>query len=133
MRIYLISWMFLLMGCYDPLYGRPLDSTALADGTALPADVEAVFAASCAGGGCHVGGAVAPNLTYDSIVGVDSSAGAVYVEPSDLDASYLYAKLAGTQAGLGGGGSAMPLGSTLSADDQEVIATWITDGALAAE
>ncbi|MDP2312492.1 MAG: hypothetical protein Q8P41_06265 [Pseudomonadota bacterium] len=136
----MLGWSFLLAlaGCFDPLYGVPLDAAeeSAAPAVAFPADVETVFATSCAGAGCHVGGAVSPKLGegYDTVVDVPSSVSGVdYVEPGDPAGSYLYAKLDGTAAALGGGGGTMPLGGALSDADLEIVYTWILDGALPAE
>lgn len=124
-----------LCGCGDPLYGVPLDDSA-SPTTAFPADVAAIFSASCAVSGCHAAGGTTPDLTdYDAVVGQASAvSGLDYVSPGDPDASYLFAKVSGTQAALGGSGGQMPLGgSPLSEADRDTLSTWILDGAPAAE
>lgn len=97
------------------------------------AEIQAIFDADCAG--CHVGGATSGGLSlddgYSKIVGVESSvAGVNYIEPGDPDNSYLYLKLTGGQASVGGGGDNMPQGGSLAAEDLELIEHWIIDGAL---
>ncbi len=50
-----------------------------------------------------------------------------YVTPGDPSKSYLWHKLNGTQAEVGGSGAQMPLGGKLSAADLTAIETWITN------
>ena len=51
------------------------------------------------------------------------------VVPYDLDASYLWHKIKGTQFDAGGSGSTMPIGGTLTSDEIETIEGWILNGA----
>ena len=99
-------------------------------------DIQPIWDLKCIS--CHVAGgsaAAGPILTsdksYAAIVGVQSpTVAADLVAPGDPDASYLWHKLNGTQADVpGGGGSPMPLGAPLSADELAAIEQWITDGA----
>ena len=126
----------LAAGCYDPIYGAPL-GVDTASPVAFPDDVGAVFQASCSGSTCHAGGGLTqPHLDdYEAVVDQASSVeGLDYIEPGDPDASYLYAKVTGAQAAVGGGGSDMPLSADpLSDDDLATLSTWITDGAPPAE
>lgn len=128
MRLGLV--LVLSTGCYDPILGQPVggDTEVV---TGFPSDVEAVFSTSCAGSGCHWGGSIAPKLSdgYDAVVGVASSAGPEYIAAGDASASYLLAKINGTQADLGGGGSQMPLGTPLSEADIATITAWVDAGA----
>jgi hypothetical protein len=52
------------------------------------------------------------------------------VEPGSPDDSYLWHKLSGTQATVGGSGSNMPKVGSLTADEKSWIEQWILDGAL---
>lgn len=54
----------------------------------------------------------------------------IYVEPGSSATSYLFHKLAGTQASIGGVGGSMPPGVMLTPDDMATIKTWIDTGAL---
>ncbi len=129
-----------LNACYDPLYGEPLDAGTEETGggaePALPAEVEEIFTRTCSGSSCHLGGSSSPELdSHASVVDAPSSVdGLDYVEPGDVDASYLYAKLTGRQREVGGGGNDMPYNADpLSEDDLLTLSTWITDGAPPAE
>ncbi|MED5373705.1 MAG: c-type cytochrome [Myxococcota bacterium] len=79
---------------------------------------------------CHGANASYPELTdIADVVDVasDSYPEETFVVPGDADASFLYAKCAGEQ---GDAGAAMPLGSDgLDADELDVLAQWIDDGA----
>jgi hypothetical protein len=52
------------------------------------------------------------------------------VEPGDPDRSYLYHKITGTQADVGGSGDPMPKGGRLSDAEIQTIRDWIAQGAL---
>ncbi|WP_045117458.1 hypothetical protein [Plesiocystis pacifica] len=98
------------------------------------ADIQPIWDANCAVEGCHVAGAIAPDLSdgYTAMVGVASTqaAGVDYVVAGDAANSYVVAKLAGTQSDLGGAGSQMPLNlEALSDADQALITDWINSGA----
>jgi hypothetical protein len=72
-----------------------------------------------------------PATAYAAIVSVPSTvAGLDLIEPGDTAKSYLYHKVAGTQASVGGNGTSMPQGSTLPADQLATISAWIDAGAL---
>lgn len=53
------------------------------------------------------------------------------VAPGDLQASYLYHKMAGTFMQVGGSGTLMPLASSaqLTAEERALIEDWILNGA----
>ncbi len=98
-------------------------------------DVQPIFDADCTSG-CHSGSSPSAGLDlstdgYDDIVNVAArQLGTMdLVEPSDSTNSYLSYKTAGTQADVGGSGSSMPAGSTLSSSDQNILDTWIDEGA----
>lgn len=87
---------------------------------------------------CHTeGGSAAAwfwlsqDVAYDAIVGQPSVSfpNLTLVTPGDKEASYLWHKLNGAQLDVGGGGSTMPLGSTLNGDDILKIGEWIDQGA----
>ncbi|MBK7827890.1 hypothetical protein [Nannocystis sp.] len=54
----------------------------------------------------------------------------IYVVPGSVATSYLFHKLAGTQASVGGVGGSMPPGGMLTVDDMATIEAWIDGGAL---
>ena len=96
------------------------------------ADVQPVIDVSCAS--CHVGGGSSGGLAMDAVftatVDVASTvSGYDYVEPADTALSYLWHKLQGTQATVGGAGSQMPRGGSMSTADLDLIETWINEGA----
>ena len=108
----------------------------------LSGNVQPIFTASCAFGGCHGSTNTEPsekpqNLTagnaWASIVNVSSSQVPTMdrVEPGDPDNSYLVHKIEGTAAGVGGMDTRMPLGMpVLSTTQINTIRAWITAGAL---
>ncbi|MBI2502120.1 MAG: hypothetical protein HYW07_02670 [Candidatus Latescibacteria bacterium] len=101
--------------------------------------VQPIFARSCATNSCHAGANPQQGLSleagksYDNIVNVPSTEAlsAMRVTPFDAENSYLYRKLKGEQADLGGSGSRMPSGRPALVEDQiELIEAWINQGAL---
>jgi hypothetical protein len=52
------------------------------------------------------------------------------IEPGSPERSYLYHKITGTQADVGGSGERMPKGGQLSDAEIQTIRTWIAQGAL---
>ncbi|MEZ4320457.1 MAG: DUF1588 domain-containing protein [Myxococcota bacterium] len=104
--------------------------TGLPDNTAC-LEVQGLLTASCTS--CH-GAAALGGLDLrrlDAILGRQStqSPGMALFEPGDHTASYLWHKLQGTHASVGGYGQPMPPGGALPAGDLATIATWIDDGA----
>lgn len=101
------------------------------------ADIQPIWDANCVNL-CHTMGGSAQtyilldNGAYDNIVSKPSVTypTLTLVTPGDRDASYLWHKISGTQVEAGGGGSKMPLGQALSADDMEKIGAWIDQGAM---
>ena len=97
-------------------------------------DVAPILEVRCAG--CHFEPPVAPSGGFElvdrsSIVDVasDQVPGLPYVTPGDPDASYLWHKINGTQASVGGTGGAMPLSASLPASELATIEGWILGGA----
>ena len=102
-------------------------------------DIQPIWDAKCVTG-CHIESGIAqtdgPILTatasYADLVNAPSPtvAGLVEVKPGEPDASYLWHKVNGTQANVGGLGLQMPQGGMLTADELALIEAWITAGAL---
>lgn len=92
------------------------------------ADVAPLLVPSC--GGCH-GNSGGFTLSYADLLAnsVDVPSMAV-VEPFAPAASYLWHKLQGTQAQVGGAGGRMPPAGPLPADALATVERWILDGAL---
>jgi mono/diheme cytochrome c family protein len=99
-------------------------------------DIAPLLESNCAV--CHltgdeVGGmALVADRIVPTAVGVASTEapGLMRIKPGDPDASYLVAKLEGTQTTHGGTGAQMPFGNApLSAHDITLIRTWIAQGA----
>lgn len=88
-----------------------------------------IFNKSCALSGCHVSGAVSPDLSGNShsrIVSKSSSTGMNFIEPDKPNDSYLLLKIIGTNIN----GSRMPLNSSpLSQEQVGAITEWINNGA----
>lgn len=120
----------------------PLAGEAPASATAD--DVDAIFARSCALGGCHLSGPGAGGLVLGrtpatwraALIDVPSqqSPSLPLVAPGDPGASWLVAKLAGQlcdascDRALGCGGP-MPPGAPLTELERATIAAWIAEGA----
>jgi len=90
---------------------------------------------SCHAGASHSTGfahAGDQATAYSVLVDVPSSEAPSLdrVEPGDLAASYLWNKVVGSQADVGGSGGQMPLGgSGLNVAELDVLESWILDGA----
>jgi hypothetical protein len=96
------------------------------------ADIEPILADSCYG--CHGGPSSSGGVnfdTYDELFQTSIDVPSIQlITASDLDASYLYQKVMGTQSEVGGSGSRMPLsGPPLPDDDLTLLADWIEGGA----
>lgn len=93
------------------------------------AEVQSLYSSTCAG--CHTNGGNSGNLNLDvheaATISVASGQSALnLIEPGNAEESYLYHKLAGTHASVGGGGSQMPLGRAPWTEEQlERYAAWI--------
>jgi hypothetical protein len=103
------------------------------------AQIEPVFEENCAVRGCHAGAIPQRGLSleagksYEAIVDVASVEvkTAVRVKPGDPQNSYLFRKLKGEQAVLGGSGDRMPPeGDPLTDEQIALIEAWISQGAL---
>ncbi len=97
------------------------------------ADIQPIWDETC-GAGCHTGGSASGALALDdgyaATVGVASSIeGYNLVEPGDLANSFLWLKLEGSHEDVGGEGSKMPLGNSLTEEEVALIEAWILDGA----
>lgn len=100
-------------------------------------DIQPIWDAKCVSA-CHeVGGAAELSLllsegdAYAAILSAPSPSvpGLTIVVPGDRDNSYLWHKINGTQADIGGGGLKMPIGGALDIADIETIGQWIDEGA----
>ena len=100
--------------------------------------IQPVWTANCVEAGCHeqLEGRVMPleeGLAWDSLVDRASSQFPLYdlVEPGKPEGSYLVHKLRGTHTDVGGMGRQMPTDKEpLSQQDQDLIWSWIDQGAL---
>jgi len=119
----------------DP--GQTCYVSEVPDMPSFEADVWPVLEARCATEFCHA--ATSPLMpdaigAYDNLVGIASSGSDLnYVEAGSADGSYLWHKLAGTQASaaVGGAGGTMPAsGDPLCAIEFQAIYAWITTGAM---
>ena len=100
-------------------------------------DLDTMFATviepSCGGAGCHLNGAAAGGINLDNdgtlaarLLATALQAPIPYVTPGDVDASYLWHKVQGTQDLVGGSGSRMPLVPPFLTDDQlNTLQAWI--------
>jgi hypothetical protein len=72
-----------------------------------------------------------PGEAYDNIVGVPAMQlpTMALVAPGMLNQSYLWHKVQGTQAAVGGSGMIMPFTVPLNADELRIIERWIAAGA----
>lgn len=125
-----------------PGTGSDTDPTSTAGSTGSEAlshaaDIRPIWDANCVTG-CHapMGTGSSWFIVDDGIYGnlVDAEAtqapGTKRIVPGDRNASYLWHKLNGTQAQVGGSGTAMPPPpATLAAADLEKIGQWIDQGA----
>jgi len=98
-------------------------------------DIQPIWSTHCVS--CHNAAGASGGLVLEeeeafaNLVMVPSSAGLDYIQPGDLDASYLWHKLNDTQTSVGGDGSAMPSsGPGLSAEERAAVEQWIPEGAL---
>jgi mono/diheme cytochrome c family protein len=104
-----------------------------AAGVSFARDVVPLFKSRCVM--CHLpdspqgGLALHPHGGYAELVGVPSTQSPLpRVRPGDAQRSYLFHKIAGTHAAVGGG-ERMPFGDALSAEQIERVRQWIDGGA----
>lgn len=127
---WVIALAWALGGCDDELFGKPGGGEPVATDLEGFCAVQAVFAARC--NACHGTSATGGlDLATDPAAALinhpaATDAALTLVVPGDPDASFLWAKVSGTQAD--GQGGVMPPGG-LAADEQEIIRAWIADGA----
>ena len=93
--------------------------------------IQAIFTASCSG--CHV--ANFPPLDGDicaDVVEVSSQQvpEMMIIASGSAEDSYLYHKLVNSHTDKGGSGGQMPPGGSLSAEEIDIVASWIDDGAV---
>jgi hypothetical protein len=99
----------------------------------FPADIQPIFSAGCAFGGCHAGASAQLGLdlsdgaAHAALVGVPSAAqpATLLVAPGDPAASVLFLKVGAAPPV----GARMPLGGTLTDTQLAMIEAWITAGA----
>ena len=108
----------------------PLDAS---DDVTWGGDIVGLFQAEC--GSCHLNGNTSGGLNMDDpldVVGAPSSDVPTMdrIEPSDPADSYLWHKVNGTQAAVGGAGVQMPKNAQpLNQPQLDLIETWILQGA----
>lgn len=97
-------------------------------------DVWPTIEARCSIGGCHDGMTTAPAMpdaptAFTNLVGVASSSGMNYVTADAPEDSYVWHKLSGTQALVGGFGGPMPQIGEMCTVEMQTIYAWILSGA----
>ena len=108
---------------------------AMANDVSFAADIVPLLKSRCVM--CHLPGAEQAGLAlhpkggYANLIDVKSTQSPlVRVSPGKPDDSYLYRKLTGTQAQVGGSGERMPFGdATLTAEEIARVRRWIEGGA----
>ncbi len=119
----------------DGAQGDCFAPTPLPDSVNYAAHVHPIFEAKCSGSFCHIDMATASLELTDvgsdqDLIGIPSSlgTGAPLVEAGNPDGSYLWHRLVGTGASLGGVAARMPIGGapSLCEDEMAVIYEWIS-------
>ncbi len=95
-------------------------------------DIDPLISSRCSG--CHTGGGSSGGLnlnTYAAYLAPSSDVPSMaLIEPFDLDNSYLWHKISGTQNSVGGSGVRMPRGRTpLSTEEMMLVRAWVNAGA----
>lgn len=126
-------------GCSDHMTPTQDTGDSPAGGSAptLSQGVQPIFTNQCAFVGCHGGTDpqqgmnLGPGVAYANVVNVPARQlpGMMRVRPFQPESSYLVHKIQGTHLNVGGSGSRMPLGGTLSQQDIDLIRAWIVAGA----
>ncbi len=94
-------------------------------------DTKCVMACHTPGGSASTNGPILDTAVSHANI-VDKQAVTValpLITPGEPDASYLWHKINGTQADVGGGGSKMPIGLGLDEPTLAMIEQWIVEGA----
>jgi hypothetical protein len=108
---------------------------AIAGGLSFERDIQPKINEACS---CHQSSPIlmAPfslkvGEAYDALVGTPSIQlpAMVRVEPGSLNESYLWHKINGTQAEVGGSGLIMPSNIPLTQDERDLFGKWIAGGA----
>jgi hypothetical protein len=91
-------------------------------------EVQAILDANC--DGCHIGGGQSGGMALDDVndqVGTPSNEAAGFnrITPGDHENSYLWQKINGGAATLGGTDTRMPLGGQLTDEEIALIGSWI--------
>jgi hypothetical protein len=127
LNVALARWLAVILGSFA--------LNAIADDVSFKTDIVPLLKSRCVM--CHLPGAEQAGLAlhpkggYANLVDVKSTQSPlVRVAPGKPDDSYLYRKITGTHAQVGGSGERMPFGeSSLTAEEVERVRRWIEDGA----
>lgn len=119
--------------CKSSSAADPESQVRVKDDPSFSADIQPVFSASCAMGGCHGGGSaqagllLSPGPAYANLVNAASTEdpSKKRVLPGDAAKSYLVLKVEGNQSS----GSRMPPAGPLAANTIRNIKNWISRGA----
>ncbi len=119
--------------CKSSSSTTPETPVPVKDDPSFSADIQPIFTANCALGGCHGGGAgqagllLSSGLAYANIVNVASTEDPAKkrVLPGDVANSYLVLKIEGNQTS----GTRMPPAGPLAASVIQNIKNWISKGA----
>lgn len=120
-------WLALMLGSFA--------LNAMANDVSFKTDIVPLLKSRCVV--CHLPGAEQAGLAlhpkggYANLVDVKSTQSPLLrVAPGKPDDSYLYRKITGTQAQIGGSGERMPFGEAgLTAEEVERVRRWIEGGA----
>jgi len=123
----LARWLILVLASYT--------SNAMANDVSFSADIVPLLKSRCVV--CHLPGAEQAGLAlhpkggYANLVDVKSTQSPLLrVSPGKPADSYLYRKITGTHAQVGGSGERMPFGeSSLTAEEVDRVRRWIEGGA----
>lgn len=113
------------------------DVPELQEPATLYEGVQSIFTRSCAFSGCHAGATpqegmdLSASSFHVNTVGVASHQvpGLYRVHPGQPDSSYVIYKLEGRAGSVGGIGTQMPLGGSLTSAQVDSVRAWIQAGA----
>jgi hypothetical protein len=119
--------------CQTVAVGAPLPPGVVKFGT----DVQPILASNCALSFCHAGASPAGGLDMSAAVAFANLVGTPSNELPAMNRvtagnpaqSYLIHKVNGTQTTVGGSGSKMPPGGSLTAVEIQILTKWVQDGA----